>query len=367
MEDFSTELKGIKILNKRDINSLNLFIKEKYPHYNPGKRAKVLANTIHKLINESLSTYPEKCRSQIVKKILQGGFLSRPEGISMYDIFEASLNLIESDPQLIDSFYTWTNSHLNKPINIDTFKNYTMHKNEDLTIGKEEEFAEKIVDLGEEISSIDDKDLGRDMKKLMAINKVSVGCILLILMSVFTVFLHKSKVNKALAEDFASSIHVEMMTSSIHPHLPHYFHYRSINVDGLIGYLNQRNSILADEPYFSSVMNVAKEFHLNPLVLFAIAGHEQGFVPRNHPQALKIANNPYNVYNSWQTYNTDIIDSTRIAARTVINSSVDRPEGKDPFQWINRRYAEDQNWWRGVSSIFKRLEKEASKFPLGNF
>jgi len=149
---------------------------------------------------------------------------------------------------------------------------------------------------------------------------------------------------------------------SKHPHLPEYFTYKNIDESMLKAYLKSRNSLLEEEPYFSSIINTAREFDLNPLVLFAIAGHEQGFVPKSNPSSTKIANNPFNVFYSWQEYNTDIVDSSQIAARTVINLSKDRPDDVDPFQWVNRKYAEDQNWWKGVRSIYERLEREVHNF-----
>jgi hypothetical protein len=73
--------------------------------------------------------------------------------------------------------------------------------------------------------------------------------------------------------------------------------------------------------------------------------------------ALEIANNPFNVFHSWKEYNTTITQSARIAARTVVNSSKNRPDGIDPFTWINRRYAEDQLWADGVRSIWTSMSK----------
>lgn len=146
---------------------------------------------------------------------------------------------------------------------------------------------------------------------------------------------------------------LKLMTS----HLPDHFKYKKINRNGLKNYLVERNSLLSNEPYFSTIIECAKEFNLNPILLFSIAGHEQSFVPKNHEKAKKIANNPYNVFKSWQNYNTDITDSSRIASRTVINLLKGRPENEDPFKWINRKYAEDKKWWKGVKAIYNTLEE----------
>ena len=110
-------------------------------------------------------------------------------------------------------------------------------------------------------------------------------------------------------------------------------------------------------PYFSAIIRASKEFNLNPHILFAITGQEQSFVPKNHENANKIANNPFNVFHSWQEYNTDIYDSSRIAARTVINLSKDKPTNIDIFDWINNKYAFDKKWGKGVKEIFETLNE----------
>lgn len=155
--------------------------------------------------------------------------------------------------------------------------------------------------------------------------------------------------------DIIISEELALMTS----HLPDHLKYRQINEEGLRDYLIERNSLLSKEPYFSTIIECAKEFNLNPVLLFSIAGHEQSFVPQDHTQAKKIVNNPYNVFQSWKKYNTDLTDSSKIASRTVINHLKDRPEDEDPFKWINKKYAEDKNWWKGVREIYYTLEEKA--------
>ncbi|MBO3440825.1 glucosaminidase domain-containing protein, partial [Clostridium botulinum] len=140
-------------------------------------------------------------------------------------------------------------------------------------------------------------------------------------------------------------------------HLPQYVKYKTLNNEKLKKYLYTKNSLLADEPYFSSIISSAEEFDINPLILFAITGQEQGFVPKSNKSAKKIGNNPFNVFHSWEEYNSDIKDSSRIAGRTVFNLLKTMPKGQDPFKWVNNTYAEDINWWKGVKSLFNELEK----------
>lgn len=140
--------------------------------------------------------------------------------------------------------------------------------------------------------------------------------------------------------------------------LPYYIRYHEIRTGRLKDFLAKRNSLLAEEPYFSAILGTAKKYNLNPLILFAITGQEQNFVPKSEKYASKIANNPFNVFHSWKEYNTNIKDSSEIAARTIINLSENRPDTTDPFLWIGKKYAEDTHWGYGVRDIFKELEQE---------
>ncbi|WP_051569245.1 glucosaminidase domain-containing protein [Alkaliphilus transvaalensis] len=209
----------------------------------------------------------------------------------------------------------------------------------------------------EVIDHIKDKCLHLNKKLQLTKQKLLLIPLLAILLAVSFFFPKEMKPKEPAV------IFLDLPISYEYPVFPAVFQYRDINEDKLKAYLNSRNSILEEEPYFSAIISTAEEFQLNPLVLFAIAGHEQGFVPKDHPRATEIANNPFNVFYSWQHYNTDIVDTSRIAARTVINLSKDRPVGKDPFKWINRRYAEDQNWYKGVGAIYNRLELEVEEGP----
>lgn len=134
--------------------------------------------------------------------------------------------------------------------------------------------------------------------------------------------------------------------------------YQPVNPLLLAEWLTRRESILAKKSYIDAILIAAEENDVNPLVLIAIAGQEQGFVPADHPQASKIANNPFNVFGSWQAYNTTISESAHIAARTVNRLSKDCPKDVDPLLWVNRSYAQDQNWWRGVRDILTQLQND---------
>jgi hypothetical protein len=137
--------------------------------------------------------------------------------------------------------------------------------------------------------------------------------------------------------------------------MPERLKYEEIDVEALKKFLKSRNSLLADAPYFKAIVDSARKYDVNPLLLFAITGQEQGFVPRTGKNAKLIANNPFNVGHSWMEYNTTIGKSASIAAEFIAQMGLDRPEGHEPFEWFNQLYAEDDNWANGVRAIFEQL------------
>ncbi|GCD12354.1 hypothetical protein [Clostridium tagluense] len=146
----------------------------------------------------------------------------------------------------------------------------------------------------------------------------------------------------------------------VNAHLPDYLMYKNVNITELKEFLKSKNSLLVYEPYFSAILSVSKDFNLNPLVMFAITGQEQSFVPKDNKNAYKIANNPFNVFFSWKKYNTNIQDAANIAARTIVNLCKNKPNNIEAFTWVNRKYSEDKNWSKAVRSIFNKLEDNVS-------
>ncbi len=140
--------------------------------------------------------------------------------------------------------------------------------------------------------------------------------------------------------------------------IPNIYLYRTGNFNALRQYLLDKNSVLAEEPYYSEIFRQAEKHNINPCLLFAITGREQSFVPKNNKFAKKISNNPFNVFGSWQKYNTTIDESAEIACKTIIKLSKSRPKNADFLVWINLRggsggYAEDDKWHQDVKIFFE--------------
>jgi len=137
--------------------------------------------------------------------------------------------------------------------------------------------------------------------------------------------------------------------------MPQALRYAEFDEAAVKAYLRSRDALLADEPYFGAIVASARKYDVHPLLLFAIAGQEQGFVPKSNKEAQRIANNPFNVFHSWQEYNTNISDASDIAAKLIAKLGRSRPAGHEPFDWFNRTYAEDPAWSDGVRKLFAKL------------
>ena len=171
----------------------------------------------------------------------------------------------------------------------------------------------------------------------------------------FKIFSEIVRIDNVEYSDILNEI-IKNKSLEIKPGIPHYLLYEQIDIESLKKYLENRNSYLINEPYFSTIIKISKKYNLSPYLLFALTGQEQGFVPNNNKYKEKIANNPYNVFVSWERYNTNIEDSTEIACITIINRLKTRPYGIDPFLWLNEIYAEDKNWWKGFKSLFLTIK-----------
>ncbi len=140
----------------------------------------------------------------------------------------------------------------------------------------------------------------------------------------------------------------------------HYFPYERINIFALQSYLDmERQSMLADYETLQTIIHLAYQSNIDALLLFAIIGQEQGFVPNTPTTDARILNNPFNVFHSWQDYNTTLTDSTLIAIRTVKRRLSSYNGQGCPIEWLNGIYAEDPNWHVGVKLIYDKLKSVA--------
>ncbi|WP_151191774.1 coiled-coil domain-containing protein [Desulfotomaculum copahuensis] len=153
--------------------------------------------------------------------------------------------------------------------------------------------------------------------------------------------------------------------------LPDKIKYRDISpyYGKLADWLKQKNSLEAGPEYLAIVNAAGKRWGVDPLLLIAITGQEQGFVPAGNGDAAKIINNPWNVFHSWQEFQCGYGIAALWAANTVGRLARGCPAGDDLIHWINgfgtggKRdnpgygYADDPGWWTGVDRYYVELKQ----------
>ncbi|WP_067928379.1 murein hydrolase activator EnvC family protein [Alicyclobacillus shizuokensis] len=142
--------------------------------------------------------------------------------------------------------------------------------------------------------------------------------------------------------------------------VPKNLRYQNLPIDKLYAYVRQQGSTFTRSD-IATICAAARRYDVNPALLIAITGQEQAFVPPG-PDADLIRNNPFNVFYSWQVYNTTLTDAANIAADTVRHKlSVPPPKGEDAILWINDPrnpwgiYATDPHWAFGVKRFFNDI------------
>lgn len=366
MREIVENLRKKSVLTKEDILLFRASIDGRYPEADARKKAALLADWVHNRLDQHMPGFNNQARAEIRAGLLQRAIACDRFDIHAGDVFGMCLLLPEDQSPPVETLAEWVNKQQETAVSQQYLQElryeaqFQAHRTRDFDLDSLLKHFERL----HAAAAINEKPLGdvltdgetltgavTESKQKKRLFVISLACSLLIC----TVLFAAARI--FVLPPTASEAKDQVPFDAHHP-LPAELQYKAVDTEKLQAFLNNRNSLLTDEPYFSAILQSAKKYNVNPLLLFAITGQEQGFVPRNHPEASKMANNPFNVYRSWQEYNTDIHDSASIAAVTVVNLSKGRPETTDPISWINRMYAEDPQWQTGVKQLFGELEEE---------
>ncbi|WP_102272885.1 hypothetical protein [Cytobacillus massiliigabonensis] len=355
MTPFNEQLLKIEVINEAGIKEIKEQLSNQYGELSSKEKASILAKTIHRMIDQSLPNFSKETKKSIRMELMSKKLSANSLSISANDIIESSIGLATRE-EIEKELPQW----VYKKVDVDVRETELNIIEDLLNSYQKNEITYTIEPVCHPSISTNENKLADTNKRsfLRKYRSLYLGVSAFVCIAFVVIIFVERPVQEPLESAKGQAVENKAASSSQRSpnNLPSYLQYEKINERKLREWLNGRNSILAEEPYFSSIIEAASEFNIHPLLLFSITGQEQGFVSKNHVNAEKIANNPFNVFHSWEDFNTNISESSRIAARTIVNVSNGRPEDADPIQWINRKYAEDPNWWRGVSSIFNQLE-----------
>lgn len=362
MKSFVRELSDKEVLSAGDILKLKNYIAEKYKYSSSSEKAQILANAVHRVLDNNLPEIEVDYRASIRQRLMEKTVKSENHTISMYDVFDSCLSLEVKSKDFVNGLVNWINLNVDNKITdneIHQYSNNEIHnlKLESISLNNSannDEVAAQVI----QRHKIDK--ISKLISFKYAVCFISFIAILVINYLLFNIPYSKNNAISNIKKNPFTCVYLKNNNgyrSNKSEPIPASFKFKNVNRRGLKKYLLTKKSLLGIEPYFSTIISVAKEYNINPLVLFAIAGQEQGFAPQLHATSRSIANNPFNVYHSWKEYNTNISDATKIVCATILNLSKNRPSNVEPFVWINRKYAQDQNWAHGVNLIYNKLEK----------
>lgn len=350
MEEFLESLKEETLISHAEILLLRQQLQHQYPHFTEMQRAQLFAQAIQQDLDQILMPFEEKLRKKIKFHLLRHTVYREDFCINAFDVVHSYSEMDEVDAASIQPLTTWLRQYDHAPTSYEetcSLVTFLSHRPQETTAPHE-------------------PPLNQVKRPQRLILFTSLGAIILtascfMVQQAFPVQHPEAFTN---IQDPSIYCPVSLELQMRHNDLQKDLQYTPVNTEALKNWLDERNSLLSSEPYFSTILDTAREFNVNPLLLFAITGQEQSFVPRDHAFAKQMANNPFNLYGSWERYNTDIADAARIAARTVIHLGEGCPEGADQIQWINQSYAADDKWHLGVSYFFETLKEATLEEPV---
>lgn len=350
------------------------------------------------LLNEHLRGLDFQVRRQVRNQIIETHFKAgQAIELTYYDVAKILMDLPLPAKQVVSNFQNWIlmSTEYNLPfadvIRVCLEEEFdhsaewhdaleqeigaaeTVEISETIEIGEPEE-----AQLSADVESFDITGVQEKRTYRIRYGMIGIYCLILMLIGTFSWYANNS-IHDARSISFADAaslvvsadptpMEMKVIVKAVAAHhsegFPEYLSFEPVNRERLKGYLKRKNSLLAEEPYFSTIMSTCAAEDVHPVLLFAIAGQEQGFVKRGSENAALIVNNPFNVYHSWVEYNTDLQDSARVAALTVKAALADRPKGENAFKWLNKTYAEDTRWWNGTEQIFISIEEYLGPFQL---
>lgn len=367
------------ILTAQDIARFRQYIDRKYAKEVPRIKAEILADVIHRMIEPHLEGIERSYRKTIKKALFSNNQTQQKDHICKKDIFNELVLLDVEETKLMDMAWGWLKANVWSRIAYDAVMDLVkgLRSPAPVPIMASFETVEPI-----EMPLLESKgNSGYWVSVFMGLIILTLGAWSWHLLSDMAHSVPgESAVSRSVekpdglpsasvTQGYEESVLYEVSVSKSETAAAKTdvavtssgnntaYGYVPFDEADLRAYLHKRNSLLAEAPYFQTIVETAKAYNLDPRLLFAIAGQEQGLVNKNKTYALKAANNPFNVYGSWVKYNTSIEDSSKIVCNTLVKRLSKKPKGMDELDWINKKYASDPNWSKGVRRYYKTLVK----------
>ncbi|MFC5531943.1 hypothetical protein [Cohnella yongneupensis] len=337
------------LLSPSDVGVIRRYVHTKYAPLSGSKRAEIVADAIRRTLRKQLPQLPNELNDRMIDELISRCLVSEQREVQADDVLDVCAELKahsdESDSRWLEPIVSWANERAPGRWSAEQLESRLTRRR-----GIANAVAVATPHTQSEAAPVSPL-VGRNIKWSI------VALLALAIIGAVTTEVFDRGEQSGQMPNVA--MNVPNTPAAIEPErdigLPAALRYTDIDAKAVKQYLKTRDALLADEPYFGAIVASAKDNGIHPLLLLAITGQEQGFVPKSNKNAKRIANNPFNVFHSWQEYNTNIRDSSDIAAGLLAKLADRRPEGVDPFEWFNETYAEDDQWAEGVRKLFEQL------------
>lgn len=369
MNNSLEKLEEDKILTSDDIKDIKTHLENNYRHCSSSDRAKLFSKKITRIVDSNLTEINDSNRPVIKNNLIKTLISSKEQQLNNKHLFDEISQI--DDHQWQD----WIDTKYGDTIKKQDLEKYLKQKKLNATLEKL-----KLWLSSHELMPIFTKFYNNILKLFTTVPlKFKLSLVLIVILVPTTVYgalsLFNSFTQDTSTLSFQEFSKISLTQNLLADHLdkethlsdaydiqgfPHIFNYKAINTIHLENYLFSRNSKLLEDDYLNQLVSISQSENVCPILLISIIGQEQGFIPIDNAYASEIINNPYNVFGSWQDYNTSFSESTKIAAVSVKNILESRPQGEDPFIWLNATYAEDPQWHEGVKFFFYKLLDDTS-------
>lgn len=395
------QLMSKPVIRLEDVSTLRAHIEQRHPDSDSHVRAELMAEGINRMLDSAMTGLDGSERDGIKKKLISEQLIGSRQSVLKIDVLNRILALDLKPEQLMAKTWGWYVLNTGHSVTLSDFieqtSPYIPHsvretlkanelRNTTYQAATRDTVPESEVPIEEEIPAVENSTdtpnqgdyaglhslpMQERLNRIKTYRLTSKGRLALcgvagalVLFCSFP-FLMKGLPNLPEAPGKTSAAFVppqEYRPAAAKPYTitgsldkPHYLQYQNVSIEKLKSYLERKNSMLLTSDYLDQLLAYSYEKNLNPLLLIAIIGQEQNYVPSGHRYAPQMIQNPFNIYGSWETHPVGFTASMKEACYTINAALNQRELYTDPFILINARYAQDPNWHVGVKVIFRDL------------
>jgi len=382
------------VVRLEEIAALRAHLEKKYPDVSQEDRAEMLAQSIYKMMDAAMAGLEPKQKDRIRKRLIKQYLIESKQSVLKLDVLNQILHLPDILPdQIVSKTWGWYVMNTGHSIPMSEFINQvtpylppkvreiirhqteSRQNREPASVQPEITVRKATVPPSENKASPASharpkrrkyriaKKYRITRKGLMAIVSV-IAAVSLICIAASTLRFPALHIalpeNHGMPSNFTLDLTSPFYSSEEIVGKPEYFQFHNPSVESLRKYLSGKNSALLQDGYLDHLLTYSQKVDINPLLLIAILGQEQSYVPSKHQFVKMMLKNPFNVYGSWETHGIGFDKSLAEACNTINTTLAQRKPHEDPFAVINHRYAQDPNWNIGVKLIFLDLEAKCS-------